>query len=1126
MRQERKVVTALCADLVGSTALGEALDPEDVMDVVGDAVSRMVEVVEDIGGTVKDLAGDGVLALFGAPMAHEDDAERAVRAGLRIVREVETLGRAAQGRPGAEELHVRVGIATGLVVLGPVGAGHHVEYGATGDAVNTASRLQTAAAPGSVLVEDETYRGVSSLFDWREPQQLRLKGKRDPVRGWEASGMLAVRGGRRGPAAPEVAMVGRTNELAAADAAMGRVADGGSATLLVVGAPGLGKTRLVEELEAAWPAPGIRWFAGRCSSYHQRAYSNVGSFLQNWLFLPADRPEEAVRAALRRRMDQLLPPEAFLDVFPYLAAMLGLTLEGPEAARLADPSPEALQHRSAEALAHLFQRVAQDGPNVLVVEDAHWCDAASLEVLLGLVSMLEGGNVGVVVTTRPEGPAYQRLLEGMEPATASFEILHLAALSDDDQGLLLRDLIGADVLPVELCELLLRRAEGNPLFLGELVRSLLDAGVVRRDGDRTFFDRRITIALPHTVERVILSRIDRLPGLHHDVLTAGAVLGREFRRDLLQALFDVGTDLDPVLQELEELELLAPVGRGRSYRFRHALVGETARGSLLRRRRRALHRQAAEAIQGMFSDRLEEHAGTLAHHWAEAGEPNPAADFAEQSGYRACERLAYRDAVDDFGLALEMVDAAGGDLPRRGRLLVAMGEAAHRGALFERSLEAFLAASAVARVQGDDSLLASSAIGHEHALIASHRSRSGAADPSISLLREALAAGPDHSSATVRVRAALGRALTLTGADEEGTTMTTAAIDLAHELDDDSALAYALLAWRTTQLGPRRLLKRLAGMDEMVAAALGSGDLEMVIEGERLRLVDRVQAGDMRAAAESHRRLQSTIEALGQPQYLWYPPMWQAAQAISQARFADAQALSDRFRDIGRRLGYANVEDVWIGHRFLITRDTGRFQDLTARLSRGPDHPSSRPGFWALRVLNLADLGRSTEATAELRAGMGDVDDEPGEGPWLAIFAMLAEAATQLPPSEEAERLYRLLLAWEGQLVVFRSAFACLGSVNHFLGRLAWLVDRPIVAREHLVDAVDQNTSTGMVGWSARSKVALAEVLLSEGSSEDRRLAAAMLEEGSSVARRTGMLPLLEEAGRVRCRFDSLLHTS
>src|SRR5215212_10008290 len=468
--------------------------------------------------------------------------------------------------------------------------------------------------------------------------------------------------------------------------------------------------------------------------------------------------------------------------------------------------------------------------------------------------MLAGGNMDIVVTARPEGSGYQRLLEGMEPATASFEVIHIAALSDDDQGVLLRALIGADVLPVDLCELLLRRAEGNPLFLGELVRSLLDAGVVRREGDRTSFDQSIIIAVPHTVERVILSRIDRLPGPHHDVLTAGAVLGREFPREVLHALVDVGTDLDPVLHDLEHLELLAAVDGGSSYRFRHALVGETARGTLLRRRRRALHRRAAEVIQDMSGDRLEEHAGTLAHHWAEADEPARAADFAERSGQRACERLAYRDAVDDFALALEMVESAGGDLPRRGRLLVAMGEAAHRGALFERSLEAFLGAAAVARTLRDDSLLASSALGHEHALIGARRPRWGPEDPSISLLREALTAGPPRSSATVRLRAELGQALTLTGADEEGRTLTTAAIDLARELDDHSALAYALLAWRTTQLGPGRLMKRLAGMDEMVAAAQRSGDLEMVIEGERLRLIDRVQSGDMRASAESHRR--------------------------------------------------------------------------------------------------------------------------------------------------------------------------------------------------------------------------------------------------------------------------------
>jgi hypothetical protein len=350
------------------------------------------------------------------------------------------------------QLSVRVGITTGLVVVGPVGAGRHVEYGATGDAINTASRLQTAAAPGSVFVGDETYRGVSTLFDWRAPQELRLKGKREPVRAWPVSGMLAVRGGRSGPAALEAAMVGRTRELTIAEAAMRRVAAGSSATLLVVGAPGLGKTRLIEELQARWPAPGMRWFAGRCSSFDQRAYASVGSFLRNWLFLPADQPEDAVRAALQLRMEELLPPEVFLDVYPYLAAMLGLALAGPELARLADPSPEALHHRSAEALIHLFERVARDGPNVLVVEDAHWCDAASLEVLLRLVSKSDARNVGVVVTARPEGPGYERLLEGLQPTTDTFESFHLTPLSDVEQGVLLRELIGADVLRVELSD--------------------------------------------------------------------------------------------------------------------------------------------------------------------------------------------------------------------------------------------------------------------------------------------------------------------------------------------------------------------------------------------------------------------------------------------------------------------------------------------------------------------------------------------------------------------------------------------------------------------------------------------------------------------------------------------------
>jgi hypothetical protein len=432
----------------------------------------------------------------------------------------------------------------------------------------------------------------------------------------------------------------------------------------------------------------------------------------------------------------------------------------------------------------------------------------------------------------------------------------------------------------------------------------------------------------------------------------------------------------------------------------------------------------------------------------------------------------------------------------------------------------------VARAVGDDALLATSALGHEAAVLGTRRPRSTSSDPSILLLREALAAAPSRSSSTARLAAALGRALTLTGSDEEGRTLTTAAIDLARELDDDDALAHALLAWRTTQRGPDRLLKRMAGMDEMVAAAERTGDLEMVIEGERLRLVDRVESGDIRAAAESHRRLHEMIEELGQPQYLWFPPMWLAAQAISQARFADAEALSDAFRDIGRRLGYANVEHVWTGHRFLITRDTGRFDELAERVRKGTRNPVLRLGYDAMLVLNLVDRGRQAEAEAVLRRVMTEVDPVLGDEQWQASLAFLAEAASGLPPGEEADRLYHLLLPWEGQLIVFRSAIACLGSANHFLGRLAWVGGRRTRAREHLVDAVEQNTRTDMVGWGARSRVALAEVLLSGGSEDDGRRAARMLEDASSVARRTGMLPLVDEAARVRRRFDSPLPPS
>src|SRR4051794_34059411 len=266
-REERKVVTAVFADIVGSTALAERLDPEDVKLVVGEAVARIVGEVESLGGHVKDLAGDGVLAFFGAPTTREDDAERAVRCALRIVGEMEEYAREVRRGWGAEGFGVRVGAATGAVVVGEVGGGSRVEYAAFGDTVNVAARLQSAAEPGSVLVDDATHRAAERLFEWGSRQDLQLKGKTEPVSAWPVVGVAAAGRTQRGLPGVETRLVGRSRELGLGREALEALRGGRGGVLVVAGDAGIGKTRLLNELRELAEGEGSSWLEGRCVSY-------------------------------------------------------------------------------------------------------------------------------------------------------------------------------------------------------------------------------------------------------------------------------------------------------------------------------------------------------------------------------------------------------------------------------------------------------------------------------------------------------------------------------------------------------------------------------------------------------------------------------------------------------------------------------------------------------------------------------------------------------------------------------------------------------------------------------------------------------------------------------------------
>jgi ABC-type oligopeptide transport system substrate-binding subunit/class 3 adenylate cyclase len=668
MREERKVVTALFADLVGSTALAERLDPEEGRLIVGEAVARMVHAVEDFGGTVKDLAGDGVLALFGAPISHEDDPERAIRAGLKVVGDVSAYGDEVSRAWDVEGLSVRVGVNTGPVVLGAHGSGRRVEYAAFGDAVNTAARLQAAAAPGTVLVGSETQRVAAPLFEWGPPGELALKGKADTVVAFEARRALSATGRARELAAVQAPLVGRERELRVGLDAVHDVVAGRGGILFVTGEAGIGKSRLVVELrerfEAAGPEHGRQlWLEGRCVSYGESLpYWPYRDLLRDWLGAGPDDPELRLRVALRRAVERLFGDRT-AEVYPYLGGMLGLAVEPDAASRLAELSPEALQYRTFEVFRMLLDHLAEDGPVVVFIDDLHWADPTSVQLTERLLSLAESSAVLLVMAQRPERdhPSWGVLEVAGHDLPHRTRRVDLESLSEHADRRLLEVLVGPGVLPPDVERRILEHAEGNPFYLEELIRSLADGGALVRAGDGWRFDHDVSIEIPETIEKVILARVDRLPPECHDLLTAAAVLGRRFGLPLLEGVAGGDGAIRDSLRELERLDLLRESRRWPQpeYRFKHALIQEATYRTILADRRERLHRKAAEWLEGRYAGEEEEVSGLLAHHWLNAADEEKAVAYLTRAGDQARQEYALDEAIGHYRDLLPLLERRG-----------------------------------------------------------------------------------------------------------------------------------------------------------------------------------------------------------------------------------------------------------------------------------------------------------------------------------------------------------------------------------------------------------------------------------------------------------------------------------
>ena len=534
---ERRPATVLFADVVGSTSLAEQMDPEDWATMMEGAMAVMTGAVTRYGGWVSTHTGDGCMALFGLPTAHEDDPARAVSSAIEMVGGIEGL--AKQLVADDIEFQIRVGVNSGEVVVRETGAGSERDSRMYGDTLNVAARMQSEAPPGGIFITSETHGQVSGLIESRHIGPVTVKGKAAPVEAYEVMGRAGVLRAVRGLTGLHSPMVGRDAELEQLVATLAPVRAGLGRMALIIGEPGIGKSRLTTELRTVAEAEGFGWVEARTVSYGRDLPQHlVVDLVRALTGLPdpieSISPAEA-SAQLAARLDEF-GDSAFesadgSDLRPVLSHLLSLPTDGTDAERLARMEPQTLQVRYVEAVSNLISATADDKPLVMVCDDAHWADDASVNLLLPLVERLSAQPILWVAASRPERdvPGW-RLIKAADEAFGDALIdLRLKPLDADGGRLLVANLLEIDSLPLETRTAIIERAEGNPFFVEEIIRMLIDREAIElRDGRWRATSKVIGLEIPKTLHSLLLARIDRLPDETRRVLRVASVIGRTF----------------------------------------------------------------------------------------------------------------------------------------------------------------------------------------------------------------------------------------------------------------------------------------------------------------------------------------------------------------------------------------------------------------------------------------------------------------------------------------------------------------------------------------------------------------------------------------------------------------------
>ncbi len=677
MEGERRVVTILFCDLKGSTLAASQLDPEEWAEIINGAFGPMIDPIYHYEGTVARLQGDGLLAFFGAPISHEDDPQRAILAGLEIVRAVHGYGHELKDRLGIE-LDVRVGINTGLVVVGAVGSDLRVEYTALGNAINLASRMEQAAEPGTVLVAEATYKLTAPLFDFEVITGVTIKGLPDPLTAYRPLKRKAEPGSLRGIAGLSSPLIGRKVQLEALWAATDQLKEGSGQIVSIIGEAGLGKSRLITEFSRAVVADSEAhptWLEGRSLSYETGIpfAAFIDLFKAFFGYDPGD--SEAVKyERVESRCESLFLGRG-QEIAPFFGTLLGLQLTGEAAERVRYIEPPRLRSIIFAQTASLLEALMAPGANsqaalrpvILFLDDLHWADPTSLDLLQSLLPMTDRLPLLVISAFRPRRmePSWGFHEFATREYPHRYQVVSLSPLDGGQASELVANLLAVEDLPKKTRNMIMEKSEGNPFFIEEIIRSMLDRGLIVQENSHWRATQEIErIDLPGTLNGVITARLDRLDDSARLILQSAAVLGREFSPEVLSELVDAPELVEQTLTELQRRELVREKSRFPEPRFafKHVLTQEAAYDSILLSNRRELHRMAAESL----AKRHPEAAAEIARHLLEARQVGRALPYLVQAGDQAARAYATTEAIRNYQQAIEHRDAVEDpDLVRR-----------------------------------------------------------------------------------------------------------------------------------------------------------------------------------------------------------------------------------------------------------------------------------------------------------------------------------------------------------------------------------------------------------------------------------------------------------------------------